>query len=88
MSLGSPLSALTTDKLNQITNSDRESADALDSALAPLVSIVAYVFRGAGSPEAAVTAPVGSLYMRTNGGAGTCLYVKESGAGNTGWVAK
>lgn len=43
---------------------------------------------GAGSPEGTVTANVGSLYTRTNGGAGTTLYVKESGAGNTGWVAK
>lgn len=43
---------------------------------------------GAGSPEGAVTAPVGSLYTRSDGGANTTLYVKESGAGNTGWVAK
>lgn len=43
---------------------------------------------GSGSPEGAVTAPVGSLFSRTNGGAGTSLYVKESGVGNTGWVAK
>ena len=43
---------------------------------------------GAGSPEALITAPVGSLYSRNNGGAGTTLYVKESGTGNTGWVAK
>jgi hypothetical protein len=43
---------------------------------------------GAGSPEGAITAPVGSLYLRTDGGANTTLYVKESGAGNTGWVAK
>lgn len=43
---------------------------------------------GAGSPEGVVTAPVGSLYTRTDGGAGTTLYVKESGTGNTGWVAK
>ena len=43
---------------------------------------------GAGSPEGVVTAPVGSLYTRNNGGAGTTLYVKESGSGNTGWVAK
>jgi hypothetical protein len=46
------------------------------------------IFVGAGSPEGAVTAAVGCLYVRTNGGAGTTLYVKESGAGNTGWVAK
>ncbi|WP_370372977.1 hypothetical protein [Henriciella pelagia] len=43
---------------------------------------------GSGSPESAVTAPVGSLYSRTDGGASTTLYVKESGSGNTGWVAK
>ncbi len=43
---------------------------------------------GSGSPEGAITAPVGSLYSRTNGGASTSLYVKESGTGNTGWVAK
>ena len=43
---------------------------------------------GSGTPEAAVTAPVGSLFLRVDGGASTTLYIKESGAGNTGWVAK
>ena len=43
---------------------------------------------GTGTPEAAVTANVGSVFHRRDGGAGTCLYVKESGTGNTGWVAK
>jgi hypothetical protein len=43
---------------------------------------------GTGSPEGVVTAAVGSLYLRSNGGANTTLYVKESGTGNTGWVAK
>lgn len=42
----------------------------------------------AGTPEASVTAPIGTTYKRTDGGAGTSLYVKESGTGNTGWVAK
>lgn len=46
------------------------------------------IFSGTGSPEGVVTAKVGSLYLRTNGGASTTLYVKESGTGNTGWVAK
>lgn len=44
--------------------------------------------QGAGSPEGVVNAPVGSVYRRTDGGLGTSLYVKESGSGNTGWVAK
>lgn len=43
---------------------------------------------GAGSPEGSVSATVGSLYTRTDGGANTTLYIKESGSGNTGWVAK
>lgn len=46
------------------------------------------ILSGAGSPEGVVIAPVGSIYTRTDGGAGTTLYVKESGTGNTGWVAK
>ncbi len=54
------------------------------SAGAPLA-----VFTGAGSPNNVVAAQIGSLYMNQSGGAGTTLYVKESGAGtNTGWVAK
>lgn len=43
---------------------------------------------GSGSPESAVTAPVGSTFRRSDGGAGTSFYVKESGSGNTGWVGK
>lgn len=43
--------------------------------------------RGVGVP--AIPAPVGSTYNRTDGGAGTTLYVKESGGTtSTGWVAK
>jgi hypothetical protein len=46
------------------------------------------VITGTGSPESSVTASVGALYIRTDGGTSTTLYVKESGTGNTGWVAK
>ena len=49
-----------------------------------LVRIIA----GSGSPEGVLTAGVGSIYQRTDGGAGTSIYVKESGSGMTGWVAK
>lgn len=49
----------------------------------------AWISGGTGSPQAVVSAPVGSIWLRTDGGAGTTLYVKESGGtGNTGWVAK
>lgn len=47
-----------------------------------------YIIKGTGSPEGVVTATVGHLFLRTNGGTSTTLYVKESGTGNTGWVAK
>ena len=46
------------------------------------------LLKGTNSPESVYTAPIGSIFMRTNGGAGTSMYVKESGTGNTGWVAK
>jgi len=43
---------------------------------------------GVGSPEGVVTAGPGALYTNTSGGASTTLYVKESGVGDTGWIAK
>ncbi len=43
---------------------------------------------GTGTPEGVVTASVGSLYSRIDGVPGATLYVKETGAGNIGWVAK
>lgn len=43
---------------------------------------------GSGSPESVVTADPGSTYRNFGGGAGTSFYVKESGVGNTGWIAK
>jgi len=46
------------------------------------------VYRGTGSPNGVITANVGSHYHRSDGGALTSFYVKESGSGNTGWVAK
>lgn len=42
---------------------------------------------GTGSPEGVVTAAVGSMYRRIDGGSGTRIYWKNTGTGNTGWVA-
>jgi hypothetical protein len=42
---------------------------------------------GEGSPEGQVPADVGSIYLRTDGGSGTTLYLKESGESWNGWVA-
>lgn len=54
----------------------------------PIKLFTVRIAQGAGSPEGVWAAPVGSTYHRTDGGGGTSFYVKESGAGNTGWVAK
>jgi hypothetical protein len=44
-------------------------------------------YSAAGSPEGTVAAGVGSIYTDSTGSAGAILYIKESGTGNTGWVA-
>ena len=41
--------------------------------------------QGTGSPEGVVTARVSQLYMDTSGAAGSVLYIKQTGVGNTGW---
>lgn len=48
---------------------------------------IAYTVR-AGSPLSTISAPVGTLYKRLDGGLGTSLYVKEAdGGASTGWAA-
>lgn len=50
---------------------------------------VSFISSGSGSPQGVVTAPIGSIYLRDDGGTGTSFYVKESDpTGNGGWVAK
>ena len=59
--------------------------------LAPKIKIggtAAEIVAGTGTPEGVVIAQIGSIYMRVDGSTGTTLYVKESGIGFTGWVAK
>jgi hypothetical protein len=46
------------------------------------------IYAGAGSPAGVVTAPPCAEYLNSSGGAGTTLYIKESGTGTSGWVAK
>jgi hypothetical protein len=47
------------------------------------------IYTFTGTPEAAVSGPNGSLFLRDGGGAATTLYVKESaGTSSTGWVGK
>lgn len=51
-------------------------------------STAATLLTGTSTPEGQVTARPGAIYLRADGGAGTTLYVKETGTGNTGWTAK
>jgi hypothetical protein len=46
------------------------------------------IYSCTGTPEGVITAGIGSLALRRDGGASTTLYVKTSGTGNTGWTAK
>lgn len=43
---------------------------------------------GSGSPEGVETASVGRWYVDTSAAAGTGIYYKETGDGDTGWVAR
>jgi len=56
----------------------------VDATLSSSVQIV----KGTGTPESVVTAPVGSMYVDTDGGVGSTLYIKETGAGSSGWASK
>ena len=50
------------------------------------------IITGTGDPIGKCPAPEGSMFLRTDGGAGTSLYVKESGGADptdtSGWAAK
>lgn len=61
------------------------SSDIYRLGINPLFPIIT---NGNGSPEGVITAGIGSIYINRTGGAGTTLYIKESGYGNTGWSAK
>lgn len=53
-----------------------------------LANVLRGIYMDSGSPEGVKAASPGSLFLRTDGSTNTTLYVKESGTGNTGWVAK
>lgn len=66
---------------------DQMNLGSLTLASGEVISLNGVIIKpGSGSPEGVFAAPVGSVYLRTNGGTDTTLYVKETGAGTTGWV--
>lgn len=64
-----------------------QAIDALAGAvgLSPTLVGSSRIHSGTGSPENRVSGRIGDLFLRTDGSAGTTLYVKESGTGSTGW---
>jgi hypothetical protein len=42
---------------------------------------------GSGNPEGEVTAPPGTIYVNTDGGAGTTFWIKETGTDDAGWIS-
>jgi len=77
-----------TGRIQIFSNTSNTTADAVFPEHVRVNGTAARLLSGSGTPEAAVTAPIGSVFMRTDGSTGTSFYVKESGTGNTGWVAK
>lgn len=76
------------DAVEAVTQGQLQDGSVTATFASPLTVGTIPVMVGAGDPEGAVTAAVGSVFLRTDGGASTTLYVKESGTGNTGWAAK
>ena len=79
---------ITTGSNNTCVGFDADPIVATDDNQISIFAGTTKWYSASGDPEGSVTAGVGSLYTRTDGGTGSTLYVKESGTGNTGWVAK
>lgn len=73
------------DYVNGIVVVDSTGTGATTLSHAGAAAFVGQLLRGFGSPEGVVTAPLASTYTDMGGG---FLYVKQSGTGNTGWIAK
>jgi hypothetical protein len=92
LSLGAPVYGGTIDANNVAGNAANgtlgvQGAAQLDAA-SYVGGNVGFTVR-AGTPASTISAPVGTLYRRTDGAAATTLYVKEADTGAaTGWVAK
>jgi len=68
---------------------DNATRHALETIAAASLDLRGVLARGSGDPNGVVMGSPGALYLNRAGGAGTTLYVKESGVNtNTGWVGK
>ncbi len=83
-----PVSGTTTVAARDVVTVGDNNAETDLRGSVVLINDGAGIYTGTGTPEGVVAAPVGSLFLRTDGGTGTSIYVKEIGTGNTGWVGK
>jgi hypothetical protein len=85
---GSGLDADTVDGRNPGSANGLATLDSASKVTSgQLPAALAMITSGTGTPEGVVTASPGGLFLRTDGGANATLYRKETGTGNTGWVA-
>lgn len=76
------------ERFNKLANDLGSPSDRLGEFLEEMTRQVnlSTILTGSGSPEGVETANPTQLYMDTAGGAGTILYIKQTGTGNTGWI--
>ena len=88
----SPLGGASVDNLAEMQKTlwDMQLQPPQSAPFGAVVSVGgALIQSGFGSPNSVLVGNPGDLYLNKSGGAGTSVYVKETGAGtNTGWVAK
>ena len=88
MSIATDLPLVRLDSVNNLIQWARQLVGDLEARFHSIALMVNLVSSGKGSPEGVVKAPIGTIYLRTDGGAATTLYVKEAGTGNVGWYPK
>jgi hypothetical protein len=76
------------DAANLLLSGNMSAGSALADSFARRSDSTRKIFWGTGSPEGVQPGSPGSIFLRTDGGASTTLYVKETGTGNAGWAAK
>ena len=87
---GAALQAVTADNLafGDFAAGNISANGNLAASLRIIIANVASIQAGTGSPEGVVVASRGAVFLRTDGGATTTLYVKSTDGVATGWVAK
>ena len=79
--------------INSLVNLDDENTNRIwiEELTTAVNQYLKYNYSGEGTPLNNVVAPLGAIYHRKDGGAGTSLYVKETEVSTpdaTGWVGK